>query len=301
MKKCYVYAGVTVLIWSTLAVTVKLLLADIPNFQALCISSVFAFVFLLALNIVNGSIQSLRRCRARDLLLMAGLGFLGLFMYSALYYYGIGALGSQEACILNYLWPVMIVVFACVILKEPFTLRKLCAILMSFSGIVVLTAAKPVGASQSRLLGVIACIAAAVCYGLFSVLNKLHSLDQNVTMMCIWFTVALCSFVAGMLFEQWVPVRGAQWAGLAWLGTAVDAVAYLLWALALKDAKDSARIANFAYLVPFLSMILSAVAAGERMTLGAVFALLLIVGGILLQSLPSRKAKGEKRRNKKQF
>ena len=58
---------------------------------------------LLILNIINGSIKEMKRYRLRDYLTMAGLGFLGLFLYSALYYYGIGVLGSQEACILNYL------------------------------------------------------------------------------------------------------------------------------------------------------------------------------------------------------
>ena len=123
MKKSYIYAGVTVLIWSTLATVVKLVLQDIPNLQALTISSAFAFVFLLILNIINGSIKEMKHYRIKDCLTMAGLGFLGLFMYSALYYYGIAELGSQEACILNYLWPMMIVIFACIILKERITVK----------------------------------------------------------------------------------------------------------------------------------------------------------------------------------
>ena len=60
MKKSYLYAGVTVLIWSTLATVVKLVLQDIPNLQALTISSAFAFVFLLILNIINGSIKEMK-------------------------------------------------------------------------------------------------------------------------------------------------------------------------------------------------------------------------------------------------
>ena len=124
MKKSYIYAGLTVLIWSTLATVVKLVLKDIPNFQALAISSAFAFVFLLILNIINGSIKEMKHYRIKDCLTMAGLGFLGLFMYSALYYYGIAELGSQEACILNYLWPMMIVIFACIILKERITVKR---------------------------------------------------------------------------------------------------------------------------------------------------------------------------------
>ena len=291
MKKSYIYAGITVLIWATLATVVKIVLSDIPNFEAMAISSAFAFAFLLIVNIINGSLKELKRYRLKDHLKMSGLGFLGLFMYSALYYYGIGVLGSQEACILNYLWPMMIVVFACVLLKEKLTARKVIAMVMSFAGIVVLTLGSGGGSSGNRLFGIIACVAAAVCYGLFSVLNKMHSLSQSVTMMWSWLTVAVCSAVAGPIFEKWQPITGRQWAGVAWLGIVVNAVAYLLWALALKGAKDSAKIANLAYLVPFLSIVLSALVLKEQITYIAVIALALIVGGILLQSISIKKRK----------
>ena len=290
MKKSYIYAVITVLIWSTLATVVKIVLSDIPNFEALAISSAFAFVFLLIVNIISGSIKEMKQYRLKDYLMMSGLGFLGLFMYSALYYYGIAVLSSQEACILNYLWPMMIVVFACLLLKEKLTVRKIIAMLLSFAGIIVLSFGSGGSSSGNRLFGIIACVVAAVCYGLFSVLNKKHSLNQSVTMMWIWLTVAICSTVAGLIFEKWLPIIGWQWAGIAWLGIVVNAVAYLLWALALKGAKDSAKIANLAYLVPFLSIVLSAVVLKEQISINAIIAVVLIMGGILLQSInPKRK------------
>lgn len=288
MKKNYIYAGITVLIWSTLATVVKIVLSDIPNFEALAISSAFAFVFLLIVNIISGSIKEMKQYRLKDYLMMSGLGFLGLFMYSAFYYYGISVLSSQEACILNYLWPMMIVVFACILLKEKLTVRKIIAMLLSFAGIIVLSLGSGGGSSGNRLFGIIACVVAAVCYGLFSVLNKKHSLNQSVTMMWIWLTVAICSTVACLIFESPVPIIGWQWAGIAWLGIVVNAVAYLLWALALKGAKDSAKIANLAYLVPFLSIVLSAVVLEEQISINAVIAVVLIMGGILLQSIDSK-------------
>ena len=108
-------------------------------------------------------------------------------------------------------------------------------------------------------------------------------------MMWIWFTTAVCSFGASLLLEAPQPITGWQWAGMVWLGVVVNAVAYLLWAIALKGADDSAKIANLAYLVPFLSIIISAVVLGEQITLNAVAALVLIVGGILLQSIRFKK------------
>ena len=291
MKRSYLYAGITVLIWSTLATVAKLVLNGMPNFEALAIGSALAFVFLLIVNCINGSIKEMKKYKIKDYLKMAGLGFWGLFLYSALYYYGIAVLGSQEACILNYLWPLMIVLFACLILKEKLTVRKIIAMLLSFAGIVVLTIGGTGMQAENRLLGIAACILAAVCYGLFSVLNKKHCMNQNITMMWIWFTTGICSFAAGLLFEKWQPVEGFQWLGLAWLGVVVNAIAYLLWAIALKRAKDSAKIANLAYLVPFLSIVLSAVVLKERITVNAIVALVLIIGGIVLQSIQKKQGK----------
>lgn len=287
MKKNYVYALVTVVIWATMATVVKVLMGNMPDLQALGIGSLFAFIFLLIINAATGRLKVMREYSRGDVARMAGLGFLGLFLYSFLYYYGIGVLTSQEACILNYLWPIMLMVFSCVILKESITVRKVAAMISSFLGIVILTTGSGGAAGGGRIAGIAACIIGAACYGLFSVLNKKADMDQNLTMMVIWLTTAVCSFAAGLPTGTWIPVRGFQWLGLIWLGVVVDAVAYLLWALSLKGVENTAKIANLAYLTPFLSVVISAVFLKERMHVTAVFALILIVGGILIQSIPT--------------
>ena len=76
-----------------------------------------------------------------------------------------------------------------------------------------------------------------------------------------------------------------QWLGLAWLGIASNAVAYLLWAWALGGERETAFIANLAYLTPFLSVVISAIFLKEGLQLRALAALVLIVGGILLQNV----------------
>ncbi len=282
--KNYVYAFLTVFIWATMAAVVKLLLSDIPNLQTLSVSSVFAFLFLFIINIKTKKIKEIRKYSAKDYTIMAGLGFLGLFMYSALYYYGLKQLTSQEACILNYLWPIMLVVFSSIILKEKLTLIKWVAMICSFLGIIILSTGSGSSASGNTYSGIASCIIAAACYGLFSVLNKKADYDQNIAMMIIWLVVTICSAILGVFTETWIPIEGTQWLGIIWLGVVIDAVAYLLWALALKGSDNTAEIANLAYLVPFLSLIVSAVLLGEKIKIRAVIALIFIVGGISLQS-----------------
>lgn len=284
MKKNYIYAISTVLIWATMAAMVKKMLFDIPNLQTLSISSVFAFLFLGLVNIKTGTIKLMKNYTVKDYGIMSGLGFVGMFVYSALYYYGLSQLSSQEACILNYLWPIMLVLFSCIILKEKLTVMKIVAMGCSFLGIVILSMGNGETAGGNTWLGIISCIIAAACYGLFSVLNKKADMNQNITMMIIWLTVAVCAGILGIMTESWVPIKGLQWLGMLWLGVVIDAVAYLLWALALKGTENTAKIANLAYLTPFMSLIISAVFLKEAIELRAVVALVFIIGGILLQS-----------------
>ncbi len=289
MKKNYIYALLTVFIWATMAAITKRLLADIPNLQTLSVSSVFAFLCLLGINLQKGSLRKMKQYSRKDYGIMAGLGFLGLFVYSALYYYGLTQLTSQEACILNYLWPIMLVLCSCILLKEKFTVLKAVAMVCSFAGIVILSTGSGGAAGGNRLLGMLSCLTAAVCYGLFSVLNKKADYDQNIAMMVMWLVAAVSGAVLGLLTETWKPIEGIQWLGMLWLGAVVNAVAYLMWALALNSAENTAKIANLAYLTPFLSLLVSAVVLKERIQLRAILALVFIVGGILLQSFYEEK------------
>lgn len=286
-NKSVALALISAAIWATLSTVAKLVLGTLPNLETLGISSLFAFLFMAAVLLVTGKYRLLKTYAPRQYLKMAALGFLGLFLYSALYYYALGSLTAGEACILNYLWPVMLVLFSCVILKEKLTLKKAIALFCSFAGVAVLSLG---GSSEGvgRWIGIAACVIAAACYGLYCVLNKKSGFDQTVLMTVIWFTVTVCCFAVGPFAETWVMPAGMQWVGLIWLGVFVNAVAYLTWGLALQKAEGTALVANLAYIVPFLSVIISTVVLKEELKLTAVAALVLIVGGILLQSVKNK-------------
>jgi len=272
------YAAITVVLWGAMPALTKDLLNALPNFETLTLSSAFAFLFLFAVNRREGTLKNFS---AEEILTAAGLGFLGLFLYSAFFYYGLARMTSQEACILNYLWPLMIVLFSCPILGEPLTKRKLLAVGMSFVGVVVMMG----GASDfsaEKLWGALACVTAAACYGLFSVLNKRRRLNQKLAMMIIWAVTAICAFAAGFFSETWLLPGARQIVGLLWLGVMINAVAYLTWALALEKTSNTARTANLAYLVPILAIFISTLAFGEELSPAVIPALILILGGILI-------------------
>ena len=284
-SRVYFYAISAVVIWSTLAAVAKSILTEIPTFEALFLSSLAASVFLLAVQLVRGGARIFRAYDWRGYLAMAGLGFVGLFVYSGLYFYGLTQLTSQEACILNYLWPMMIVLFSALLLGERITVRTAVALLLSFSGVLVLTLGGEGRADGNAVLGSAACVLAALCYGLFCVLNRKRNVDPTVLMTVAWGVTALCALLVTLMAETWVKLSWTQWGGLLWFGIFVNAVGYLWWALALRDARNAAMVANLAYAVPLLSLVVSAVTLGEEMSSAAFIALVLIMGGILLQSV----------------
>ena len=99
----------------------------------------------------------------------------------------------------------------------------------------------------------------------------------------------MLSLILGLVFEDWVPVVGMQWGGFLWLGILGDGLAYLTWAMALSGVRNTASVANLAYLTPFLSLVVSYLFLDEPLDVTAIIALVFIVGGILLQSLMARR------------
>ena len=289
-KRQIVYAVLTVFLWATMAPAVKLMQDSVPTTEVLFLAGVFSVVFLLGRLIANGKVKEYRTFGAQNYKVVLGLGFLGFFVYEFLYYFGIAQLTASTACILNYLWPVMLVLFSCLILKEPFTTRKVIAMVASFLGVVVLSAGGNDQYGAHPMLGIVGCIVAAVSYGLFSVLNKREDLDQDLCMPIYWGVTMVSGLIAGFVEGGWTMPDLKTWLILAWLGVMANAVGYLIWAIALNDSKNSARIANFAFLVPVLSMLLSALILREQIHWNGIAALVLILGGILYQSYEKKTA-----------
>jgi len=290
MKKIYLLVAVAIIGWSTLTPVTALLVADLPNMQVLFIVSAIAFVSALLLNCKRENWQILRNYKLKDIVAQAGLGFLGLFLYTTLYNFGLTQLSAQDANIINYLWPLMIILFSIPILREKLTFRKILAATLSFIGLIVIVTRGDISSFQPEsIAGIAACFGAAVCFGLFSVLNKKANYNQFVAIVIFFATTMIFSGIAFAVGGNFAPLTLAQFGGLAWLGIMSNAVAYLAWGIALRRG-DTAKISNSAYIIPFLTVILSALMLGENIYIYSIIGLLLIVGGILIQNLKLKKS-----------
>lgn len=283
MKKQYSYAAVSILLWSTIATVSKLLLGSLDTMQVMTVSSLFAFLFLLIWCGAKGLLHRMKDYRISDYLKICGIGLLGTFFYNLFLWLGIDSMQASRAFIINYLWPIMTVVFAVIILKERMTVRKALAILTSFLGVVIVTSNGSLeGFTGSSLSGTLFCVLAAMSYGLFAVLNKKNNYDKFIVMMIANFAAFVISLIYQLVSATPFDFSGVQIAGLAWSGIFTCAIANTTWSLAL-DSGDTAKISNLAYITPFLSLIWTWLVLGEKLNVYSILGLVVIVLGIFVQ------------------
>ncbi len=290
MKKNYIYAGVAILGWSTVATVVKLLLGTLNSFQVLFLSSLFASLFLLVVNVVTGNIKKLKDYKPADYLKTVLICLPGAFVYYVLYYTGTSYMPASQAFIVNYLWPIMSVVFACIILKEKLTVKKVIAILLSFVGVVIVVGGDLLAFEQSTLIGAAFCAAGAVSYGLFTALNQKSPYDARISMMIGFFSTFIMTGIINVATDNLPILSVPQLLGIGWNGIVSIGLSTTLWQFALKT-NDTAKISNLAYITPFLSLVWTSIILHEEISPWSLVGLAVIVAGILIQLNPKKASK----------
>lgn len=282
MEKSYFYAGISIFCWSTVATTCKLLLTELNSIQLLWMNSLIAGVFLVILNLCIGNFKKYKTYKLKDYIIMAAIGVPGTFFYYIFYYSGTDLMPASEAFIINYLWPIMSVFFACIILKEKLTFKKVAAILISFLGVAIVIGGAFKGIDKKTLLGAGYCILGAVFYGIFTSLNKKMNYNKIMTLMVSYFVTFLITTTINAIEGSLFIPKIQQVAGFLWNGIFSVAIANSLWIIALEKS-ETARVSNLAYITPFLSSIWTSIFLREEITINAIIGLVVIVFGIFVQ------------------
>lgn len=277
----YLYVLLAIVLWGSTPAVSKLILADITSLQLIFFSAPFSLLGILAILFFQGKARELFRYRGMDFLKLAGMGFLGCFLYYVFLFGAIERTSAQEAFIVNYLWPIMVVLFAVPILKEKFSWKTVLAISLSFLGVVIVVS-KGQGLQIQDFNGTAIGMAAAgaVVYGLFSVLGK--KLHYEVYSSMFYYTLFGFLFISAALVSTPFPV--ISWSsllGLAWIGIFANGLAYVFWFKAL-EIGNTAKMSNLIFLTPFVSLCFITILTGEPILSSSVLGLLVIVSGIFV-------------------
>ena len=262
------------LLWAFLAILARMA-AGIPPLQLTALAFAVGGAIALAVVAVRGRFAALRqgpRAWAH------GVG--GLFGYHALYFAALALAPAVEANLLNYLWPLLIVLLSGPVLGLRLGPRRLAGVALGFAGCALLVGAGasfPAGAAW----GFACAVGCAVVWAVYSVTSKRMAAVPTDALAGFCIATALLAGASSLLVETPVMPDARQWVAVALLGAGPLGAAFFLWDAGMKRG-DPRLLGTLAYAVPVASTLLL-VAAGEDVLDGRVaLAALLVAGGGLL-------------------
>lgn len=288
-KKAYILALISIGLWCTMGTAFKLTLGYVNPPLLLLMVTTVAVIFLLLVMAATGRYKSVRQLKSRDFWASALMGLFNPFLYYMVLFKAYSMIPAQEAVTLNYLWPVMLVIFSMIFLRQKITFMSFIAILVSFLGTVIIaTHGNPGSFRFENPLGVSLAAGSSVFWASFWILNMKDKRD-DISKMTMNFVFGLIYILAWNIVTSnfaLPPLKGII--GSVYIGIFEMGLTFVLWLTALKLSSNTARVSNLVFISPFLSLMLVSIFVGEKILASTIIGLIFIVGGILLQAYSAK-------------
>lgn len=280
-----------VLLWSSLA-ALTTGTAGIPPFQLLAMGFGFAGAagLLLLLRPGGPGWQALRQPWSAGALAVGAL-----FGYHALYFIALKRAPAVEANLVNYLWPLLIVVFAAILGGANVRGGQwLGTVLGLLAAILLVSRGGQVQVDPVHVPGYAAALGAAVVWALYSVLNRRFEAVPSAAMAGSCLAVAVLGALAHVALEATVAPTPRQWLLVAALGLGPTGIAFWLWDIATKRG-NIALLGTLSYAAPVLSTGLLLAFGQASLHWTQPVALLLLMAGAWFSTRPrlARQAAGD--------
>jgi len=268
-NRASLYALGAIALWASLA-SLGVALAHVPPF------------LLTGIALLIGSVPAWPLWRQwRVPALTLALGVYGLFGFHFLLFLALRHAPAVEANLVNYLWPLLIVVLAPLLLPG-LRLRAVhvLAALAGFAG----AALAIVGGRELAggwAWGYLAAAASAWVWATYSLWTRRVAHFPTAAIGLFGLVSGLLSLVCHWLLEPRVTLSAPDWALLVLMGLGPLGAAFYLWDRALKTG-DPRRIGILSYLTPLASTLLLVLVTGRSLTLWIVAAAVLIVGAAMV-------------------
>ncbi len=273
---------ITIICWGSLA-TFGNLLIHLPPF------------YVLGVVFIMGSIPAWLRSKEMFLslkILLLGVG--GYFGYHFFLFYAFRYAPAIEANLINYLWPVIMVILTPVFFRDTkLKIYHVVGAVLSIVGSVFLVFGKGGELREENLIGYILAFLAALTWPLYSIGKKKMPATSVWAIGSFCLVSGLLCFVVHMAIEPRVVLQFEDAWKLLLMGIGPFGIAFYCWDVALRFG-DSRVMGALAYLTPVLSTLGLVIFAGQEIKSTTFIAMILIIGGAsagLLDFFPSKRLK----------
>lgn len=268
------YAGGAIALWTLLA-SLGASLKHVPPFlltgAALLIGSVLALPFVL---------RDHTQWKIPPATL--ALGVYGLFGYHFLLFIALRYAPAVEANLVNYLWPLFMVVLAPLFLSTVH-LRAVhvAAGLLGFGGAAIAILGANATSTGGWSWGYLPALASAFIWASYSLLTQRVPAFPTAAIGLFGLVSGVLSLLCHWALEPAATLSAQDWLLLAVLGVGPLGAAFFLWDKALKRG-DARQIGILSYLTPLGSTALLMLVSGRSLTWSIGLAAVMIIGAALL-------------------
>jgi len=284
ISKAYIYALLSVLLWSTVATAFKIGLQTLSPLYLILTAAAFSLITFFVVILIQGKIKELFTVTLSGLGKSALLGALNPFGYYLILFQAYSLLPAQVAQPLNMIWPITLALLSAPLLHHKITGRNIAAILISFVGVVFISSQGSFsGMGNTNPTGALLAVGSSVIWALFWILSVLDKRDEIFKLFWNFAFGLVYLLIAAFLFTDfsWPDQKGvpaAIYIGLFELG-----ITYILWMKAMQLSENNAKTGNLIFLSPFLSLVFIHFILGETIYYTTFIGLAFIVSGIWYQ------------------
>jgi drug/metabolite transporter (DMT)-like permease len=214
--------------------------AAIPPLQLTAMSFAVAAVLGVSVLIARGRLADLRQ---RKLAWLHGVG--GLFGFHALYFTALAWAPAAQANLINYSWPLLIVLLSAVLLVGTVLGAAGCVLLLSGGAHL----------SGTALPGYLAAACSAIVWATYSVLSRRFADVPTGAVAGFCAASALLAAASHFAVEPTVAPNGLAWLAVLVLGAGPVGGAFFLWDIGMKRG-DPRLLGTLAYATPVASTLL---------------------------------------------
>ena len=290
-RKAYLFAILAVLFWSTSPTAFKLGLRFMDTFQLLTGATLCSTFVLGILSLAGGKFHSLTSFSRKELAFSVLMGLLNPVAYYLILFQAYTILPAQVAQPLNMIWPIVLVLLAVPILHQRLSWISLGAMLLSFSGVVVISFMGGTGSRDPHnRLGIFLALSTSVVWALYFLYNSRDKKDPVIRLFLNFFFASLFLLLAGIFRDHPFPTSAKGWYAALYVGVFEMGVTFVLWLMAVRLAPRSDRISNLVYVAPFLNLVFARQVLNENIYITTIIGIVLLVSGIVIQNITGKNA-----------
>ena len=257
-------------LWGSAFPVTRVLLEEMPPLGAAAWRTLLAAGGVAVFALLRGELARLQPARGYRLRL-AALAVLGGAVFLIGMNLGIFLTGASITSFVVGTYPLLAVVVAAFLLREPLGRRGVLALGVALVGLVLL--ARP-GGAHVELLGVVLGFGAALSFAVYLGLSRRWADAERLPTLTIAFWLLVSSMLVTGLMQMVVDPAGLAldslslggWAALAWIALPASALPHVL-VIATVRRMPASRAAPFLLLIPISGALIAAVMLGERLDL----------------------------------